>query len=155
MQKQVEGITAQYRSMVAGEELLVGALGQRLEQVKQASLAIAQLKSQEILKADQGRDALMRYFETKLNRMLLDYMLHANLFQAAEMFTKETGLQAFSDQSCYLEMASVLNALNQVIANEDRNDYTLNDEPESNELKSKALATALNWCTTYRSRLTG
>ena len=66
--------------MVVGEELLVGALGQRLEQVKQASMAIAQLKSDETKKVDEGRETLQQYFETKLNRMLLDYMLHANLF---------------------------------------------------------------------------
>ena len=72
---------------------------------------------------------------------MLEYLLHARNFKTAETLTNEAGLAGFSDASCYLEMAQILAAFQEVIDLETAS-YSRTDEIKANVQKNKALENA-------------
>jgi len=128
-------LTTSYKALLEKEQTLVEGLRKRLEEVITASEALA--------KNDNA--AVKTYFERKLNRVILEYLLHARNFQIAEALTNEADLAGFSDAACYLEMAQILAAIQEIIDTETPR-YTYADEIKTNAQKSKALDAALAWC---------
>lgn len=114
---------------------MVEGLTKRVEDVIAASQALQK----------NSNDEVKSYFERKLNRVVLEYLLHARNFKSAEALTNEAGLAGFSDASCYLEMAQILASIQEVIDLETLN-YTMADEIKANIQKNKALESALAWC---------
>ena len=63
------------------------------------------------------------YFKKKLNRVILEYLLHARMFVSTANLADEASIKELSDANCYLETASILTAFESVIQNE-KPDYT-------------------------------
>ena len=97
-------------------------------------------------------DGPKEYLVKKLNRTVLEYLLHAKSFDAANSLATEGGLTEFSDAACYLETASILNDFTAVINHESAS-YSFTDEIKANNLKAKVIDSALAWCAQYRTRL--
>lgn len=66
MQKQVVSLTEKYKVMVQAERQLVTDLGKRLKHLSEAQ-----------------SDGINTYFETKVQRVVLDYLLFAKKFKTA------------------------------------------------------------------------
>lgn len=84
---------------------------------------------------------LQQYFETRLNRAIVDYMLRHDHFLAAKSFSKESGISVFSDIHIFLETNNILKKLKQLGSG-------------STPLEmDNALESALTWCNTYKTKL--
>ena len=77
------------------EDGLINSLEQRVEHVKEVSKNISDPK------------VLQQYFETRLNRVILDYFLHNKNFETARRFAQETHLEVFSDIEIFLETNAI------------------------------------------------
>jgi len=60
-------------------------------------------------------DKINEYFETRLNRVVLDYFLQKKFFDLAKVFSKETGIEPFSDIDIHLEINDILARFNLIL----------------------------------------
>jgi len=60
-------------------------------------------------------DKINEYFETRLNRVVLDYFLQKKFFDLAKVFSKETGIETFSDIDIHLEINDILARFNLIL----------------------------------------
>lgn len=60
-------------------------------------------------------DKINEYFETRLNRVILDYFLQKKFFDLAKVFSKETGIEPFSDIDIHLEINDILARFNLIL----------------------------------------
>ena len=94
--------------MLEMEDRLMGSLEQRLAYLKKVS------------KNRNDAEILQGYFETRLNRVILDYFLHNNMFESAKTFSDQTNIDAFSNIDIFIETNQVLEKLDVVIQEESK-----------------------------------
>lgn len=83
--------------MLNFEDKLINKLEQRLSHIKSVSKQVKDKK------------ALTEYFESRLHRSILDYLLQKELFDTAGVFAKELNIQAFSDIDLFKEVFEIIN----------------------------------------------
>jgi hypothetical protein len=85
--------------MLSVEDKLISKLEQRLNYVKTVS------------KNNKNQEALTNYFESRVHRSILDYLLQKELFDTAQAMSTELGMQSFSDIEVYREVFGIINKL--------------------------------------------
>ena len=88
--------------MVRLEDTLVTKLEDRLNYLKTVSKKV------------KDKQVLTNYFESRVHRSILDYLLQKELFDTADTLAKELHLQAFSDIHTFKEVFEVINKLKAV-----------------------------------------
>ena len=78
-------------------------------------------------------EKINEYFETRLNRVILDYFLQRKFFDLAKVFSKETGIEPFSDIDIHLEINDILVRFNLIL--DDREEVFIGQEYIENQLK--------------------
>lgn len=58
---------------------------------------------------------LQGYFETKLNRVILDYFLQNQMFNTSRVFSRETCIEVFSNIDIFIETYEIIEKLDLVI----------------------------------------
>ena len=129
--------------MLEMEDRLMGSLEQRLAYLKKVS------------KNRNDAEILQGYFETRLNRVILDYFLHNNMFESAKTFSNQTNIEAFSNLDIFIETNQVLEKLDVVIQEESKHciNYSDSHEIKLNGFRNQAIDAALTWCNTYKTKL--
>ena len=126
---QIKDLRKDYDQLTKVEDGLINSLEQRLNHLKVVFDGIEDPK------------VLQQYFETRLNRVILDYMLQNNHFEAANCFSKQNRIQVFSDIHIFQETHQILQKLKQL-------------GPGATPLETdNALECALSWCNTYKTKL--
>jgi len=100
LQAELRRVKVQYGQMISVEDHLIFKLEQRLGYLKKVSKNLR----------DPG--VLTEYFESRVHRGVLDYLLQNQLFQSASTFAKEARLEVFSDLQLFKEVHSILNKFN-------------------------------------------
>ena len=85
--------------MLELEDRLVASLEMRLAYLKHVS------------KHKEDPEVLQGYFESRLNRVILDYFLHNKMFETATTFCGQTNLEAFSNIDIFIETNQVIDKL--------------------------------------------
>jgi hypothetical protein len=129
--------------MLEVEDKLMSSLEQRLAYLKKVS------------KNRDDPQVLQGYFETRLNRVILDYFLHSNMYETAKTFSRETNIEAFSNIDIFVETNQVLEKLDVVIQEESKRFDAHSDSQEikQNTMRNQAIEAALAWCNTYKTKL--
>ena len=140
---QIDKLKEQYQRMLEVEDKLMSSLEQRLAYLKKVS------------KNRNDPEVLQGYFETRLNRVILDYFLHNNMYDTAKTFSGETGIEAFSNIEIFIETNQVLEKLDVVIHEESKHfgDFSTAQEIKQDALRNQAIDAALAWCNTYKTKL--
>lgn len=93
---------------------------------------------------------LTSYFESRVHRAVLDYLLQNELFESAKTLAAEAKLEIFNDIEIFQEVFSILNKFKAVTQLKDR-------RAEDSEAVKKTVAdcieTSLQWCNTYKTKL--
>ena len=127
--------------MIKVEDKLVNSLEQRLSYLKNIS------KNKTDSKVLQG------YFETKLNRVILDYFLQNQMFNTSRVFSQETCIEVFSNIDIFIETYEIIEKLDIVITEEGNHFDNEASDIKANKLKNTAIDIALGWCNTYKTKL--
>lgn len=99
MVQQLQSIKEDYLKMTKIEDDLINILDQRLNHLKVVSKNV------------KDPSVLQEYFETKLNRAIVDYMLQNQHFESASKFVKDTSIEPFSNIHIYIQTNSILQNL--------------------------------------------
>lgn len=81
------------------EDRFINSLENRLIHLKKISKNIT------------DRECLKEYFDTRLNRLILDYFIHNRHFESGKTLTKELNLGCFSDIEIFTETNDILVSL--------------------------------------------
>ena len=91
----------QYNKMLEAEDYLFSVMKKRLNYVN-------------TMNDNQNNPEIMRdYFQKRLNRIIIDYLLRENYFDSAKMFIKETELKDFADVEVFEETSKIIKKLKQ------------------------------------------
>ena len=99
LQEQLKNTKKQYINLTKIEDGLIHSLEQRLCYLKNVSKNI---KDPKVLK---------EYFESRVSRSILDYMLINQQFDSARVLAKEANLEVFSDIELFQEIYQILEKL--------------------------------------------
>lgn len=130
--------------MLEVEDRLLNSLEQRLAYLRKVS------------KNREDPQVLQGYFETRLNRVILDYFLHSNMYETAKTFSRETSIEEFSNIDIFIETNQVLEKLDVVIEEESKHVEAGGADSHQiklNQLRNHAIDAALAWCNTYKTKL--
>lgn len=102
---------------------------------------------------------LTEYFESRVHRGVLDYLLQKQLFETAKVLAKETNLEVFSDIELFQEVYEILNKFKslseQVAISREGSSSKHQDSMACKKSMNDCIETALSWCNTYKTKLQG
>ena len=96
---QLNAVRQEYVKMTRIEDEFITILEQRLNHLKTIS------------KNQRDPASLQEYFETRLNRIIVDYMLQNQHFESASRFVHDSKIEPFSNVHIYLQTNQILQSL--------------------------------------------
>jgi len=104
----LEKLKLQYSLLIDAEDKLLCNLQARVQH-------LAQLENVQIEGDDYQKELLIKeFFETKLNRLILEYLQRQGYSASAALFTDYNELEAFSDDHVYRESSLIVHSLTQM-----------------------------------------